>query len=57
MAFYSSFSIALLLPAMTAPAALALGFGGAMVARSRALPLRMLGRDYIALVRGQLDIV
>ncbi|PVA11411.1 ABC transporter permease [Pelagivirga sediminicola] len=56
-AFYSSFGTVLLLLAITAPAALAFGFGGAMAARSRLLPLRMLGKGYIALVRGVPDIV
>ncbi len=46
----------LLLLAVTAPAALAFGFGGAMAARSRILPLSWLGRGYIAVVRGVPDI-
>jgi polar amino acid transport system permease protein len=46
----------LLLLAVTAPAAMAFGFGGAMAARSRVLPLAWLGRGYIAIVRGVPDI-
>jgi len=57
MGFYTSFGTVLLLLAITAPAALAFGFGGAMAARSRVLPLRWLGHGYIALVRGVPDIV
>jgi polar amino acid transport system permease protein len=45
-----------LLLAITAPAAMAFGFGGAMAARSRILPLSWLGRGYIAIVRGVPDI-
>jgi polar amino acid transport system permease protein len=37
--FYASFGTVLLLLAVTAPAALLLGFGGAMMARSRIAPL------------------
>ncbi len=46
----------LLLLAITAPAALAFGFGGAMAARSKVLPLSWFGRGYIAIVRGVPDI-
>jgi len=42
--------------AVTAPAALLMGFGGAVLARSRILPLRLLGQSYIAVVRGVPDI-
>ena len=55
--FYESFLTVLLLLAVTAPAALAFGFGGAMAARSPTLPLSLLGRGYIAAVRGVPDIV
>lgn len=55
--FYASFGTVLLLLAITAPIALAFGFGGAMAARSRILPLRWLGKTYIAMVRGVPDIV
>ncbi len=46
----------LLLLAVTAPSALAFGFGGAMAARSPFPPLAWLGRGYIAVVRGVPDI-
>lgn len=55
--FYWSFLTVLTLLLVTAPAALALGFGGAVAARSPVLPLRLLGRAYIAMVRGIPDIV
>jgi polar amino acid transport system permease protein len=54
--FYWSFGTVLLLLAITAPAALALGFLGAVAARSRFRPLSLFGRIYIALVRGVPDI-
>ena len=56
MAFYVSFGVVLLLLAITAPTALAFGFGGAAAARSRLLPLRLFGKGYIAIVRGVPDI-
>jgi len=56
MGFYASFGTVLLLLAITAPAALLFGFGGASAARSRILPLSWLGKAYIALVRGVPDI-
>ncbi|CAM4352587.1 ABC transporter permease [Palleronia rufa] len=46
----------LLLLAVTAPTALLFGFGGAIAARARVLPVRWLGRAYIAIVRGVPDI-
>lgn len=55
-AFYTAFGTVLLLLAITAPTALAFGFGGAMAARSRVPPLRWLGKGYIAIVRGVPDI-
>ena len=55
--FYGSFLTVILLLAITAPAALAMGFGGAMAARSRFLPLSLLGKAYAAVVRGVPDIV
>lgn len=54
--FYASFGTVLALLAVTAPAALLLGFGGAMLARSRIAPLAWIGRGYIAIVRGVPDI-
>jgi polar amino acid transport system permease protein len=56
MSFYASFGTVLLLLAITAPAALAMGFAGAVAARSRTAPLSWLGKGYIALVRGVPDI-
>jgi polar amino acid transport system permease protein len=56
MAIYWSVGTVLLLLAITAPTALVFGFGGAVAARSRILPLAWLGRGYIALVRGVPDI-
>ncbi len=56
MAFYGAFGTVLLLLAITAPTALAFGFGGAMAARARIAPLRWFGKGYIAIVRGVPDI-
>ena len=56
MSIYVSVFTVLLLLAITAPAALAFGFGGAMAARSRIAPLSWLGKGYIAIVRGVPDI-
>ena len=55
--FYGSFATVLLLLAITAPVAMALGFGGAMAARSQIAPLRWIGKAYTAMVRGVPDIV
>jgi polar amino acid transport system permease protein len=55
LAFYGAFGTVLLLLAITAPVALAFGFGGAALARGPA-PLSWLGRGYIAIVRGVPDI-
>jgi polar amino acid transport system permease protein len=55
--FYSSFGTVLLLLAVTAPVALAFGFGGAMAARSQNAPLRLFGKGYTAMVRGVPDII
>jgi len=55
--FYWSFLTVLTLLAVTAPVALAFGFGGAMMARSQHLPLRIIGKGYTAMVRGIPDIV
>lgn len=56
MGFYWSFLTVLTLLAVTAPTALAFGFGGAQAARSRVAPLRWFGKTYIAIVRGVPDI-
>jgi polar amino acid transport system permease protein len=55
--YYTSFLVVLLLMAITAPVALAFGFGGALAARAGFWPLRMLGKGYTAMVRGVPDIV
>ncbi|TCP41779.1 ABC transporter permease [Rhodovulum marinum] len=57
MAFYASFGTVMVLLAVTAPAALLFGFGGAMAARSRIWPVQWLGRAYTAMVRGVPDII
>jgi polar amino acid transport system permease protein len=56
MAFYASFGTVMVLLLVTAPAALLLGFGGAAAARSRILPLSLLGKGYTSVVRGVPDI-
>ncbi|MDQ1849412.1 ABC transporter permease subunit [Gemmobacter fulvus] len=55
--FYWSFLTVLTLLAVTAPVAMAFGFGGAMAARSHVLPIRLFGKGYTAMVRGVPDIV
>ncbi len=55
--FYWSFLTVLLLLAVTAPCALAFGYGGATAARSHVAPLRWFGKIYVAAVRGVPDIV
>lgn len=57
LSLYWSFVTVLTLLAITAPTALAFGFGGAVAARSPFAPLRWLGKAYIAIVRGVPDIV
>ena len=55
--FYWSFLTVLSLVAITAPCAMAFGFSGATAARSQFLPARLLGKVYVAMVRGVPDIV
>jgi polar amino acid transport system permease protein len=55
--FYSSFGTVLLLLVVTAPAALLLGFAGATAARSQFILGRIIGKTYIAMVRGVPDII
>lgn len=55
--FYWSFLTVLLLLAITAPAALAMGFLGATAARSHVAPVSWLGKVYIWMVRGVPDII
>jgi len=57
ISFYSSFGTVLLLLALAAPAALLLGFAGALADRSQNWLLALFGRAYIAMVRGVPDIV
>jgi polar amino acid transport system permease protein len=56
MQLYYAVGTVLLLLAITAPLALAFGFGGAVMARSRWLPVSLFGKGYIAIVRGVPDI-
>ena len=56
MSFYLAFLKVIGLLLVTAPVALAFGFAGAMAARSHVLPLNLLGKAYIAIVRGVPDI-
>ena len=56
MSIYWSVLTVLLLLGITAPVALAFGFGGATAARSPVAPLRWFGKSYIAIVRGVPDI-
>ncbi len=56
MNLYYAVGVVLLLLAVTAPAALLFGYGGAMAARSRIAPLRWFGKGYTAIVRGVPDI-
>ncbi|MEO1312957.1 MAG: ABC transporter permease subunit [Pseudomonadota bacterium] len=55
-AFYGSFVTVMVLLLITAPVALAFGFGGAVASRSTFAPLRWLGKGYTAMVRGVPDI-
>ncbi len=54
--FYSAFGTVLLLLAITAPVSLAFGFMGAMAARARNVIISVIGKGYIAIVRGVPDI-
>lgn len=55
--FYWSFLTVLLLLAITAPAALGMGFMGATAARSHVAPVSWIGKVYIWMVRGVPDII
>jgi len=55
-ALYVSFGTVILLLVITAPVSLLFGFFGAASARSLFLPVRWVGKAYIALVRGVPDI-
>ncbi len=56
LGLYWSFVTVLVLLAITAPAALVFGFGGAVAARSHIPPVAWLGKIYISIVRGVPDI-
>lgn len=56
LSLYWALGTVLLLLAVTAPAALLFGFGGAVAARSHFPPLSWLGRAYVSVVRGVPDI-
>jgi polar amino acid transport system permease protein len=55
--FYRAFGVVMLLLVVTAPAALAIGMGGAMAIRARFAPLSLLGKAYVNIARGVPDIV
>lgn len=57
MLFYYSFGTVLVLLAITAPVALAFGFGGAMAARAHNRALSIFGKAYMLMVRGIPDII
>jgi polar amino acid transport system permease protein len=57
LAFYRAFVMVLLLLALVAPLALAMGIAGALAARAQGAVPRALGSGYIAMVRGIPDIV
>lgn len=57
LAFYASFGTVLALVALAAPAALLLGFAGAVAMRSRLAPVRWIGRIYTSMVRGVPDVI
>jgi polar amino acid transport system permease protein len=56
MAFYWSFLTVFLLLAVAAPMAMLFGFGGAVLSRSNNFVMRLIGKGYIAMVRGIPDI-
>lgn len=56
-AFYRSFLVVMLILAVVAPLALAMGMAGALALRSGFAPVNLLGRGYVNLVRGVPDIV
>lgn len=57
LAFYRSFLVVITLILLAAPAALLMGFAGAIAMRSHFTPLSWLGKGYTGLVRGVPDIV
>ncbi len=57
LAFYASFGTVLALVALAAPAALLLGFAGAVAMRARLAPIRWVGRISTSMVRGVPDVI
>lgn len=57
LAMYWSVLTVLLLLALAAPLSLLFGFVGAIAARSHLMPVSLLGKTYIAMVRGVPDII
>ena len=57
MSFYSSFLVVMCLLALAAPLAMLFGFLGAIASRSSKNSIRILGKGYLAMIRGIPDIV
>lgn len=57
MSFYSSFLVVMCLLALAAPLAMLFGFLGAIASRSSKNFIRILGKGYLAMIRGIPDIV
>ena len=57
MSFYISFLVVMLLISLAAPLAMAFGFAGAIASRSSLQIFRIIGKTYLAMIRGIPDIV
>jgi len=57
MSFYVSFLVVMGLISLAAPLAMAFGFAGAIAARSSIRVFRLIGKGYLAMIRGIPDIV
>ena len=57
MSFYSSFLVVMCLLALAAPLAMLFGFLGAIASRSSKNSIRILGKGYLAMIRGIPEIV
>lgn len=57
MSFYNSFLVVMCLLALAAPLAMLFGFLGAIASRSSNNSIRILGKGYLAMIRGIPDIV
>ena len=57
MSFYVSFFVVMLLITLAAPLAMAFGFAGAIASRSSLQIFRIIGKTYLAMIRGIPDIV